>query len=172
MAQAAQGIDERAARNGFGEGPVPGGHAPYYCTSLDCELAVVKRLTWPGGSNEAQAEDDDDPSMHGCGRALEGQLRFDSARFGAALDIVFTGSVEHLQDQEWQADEEIDDCPCCESSFGLLTRRHHCRVCGEIRCGDCVLSEFMDDDDSWRLPALRWLYLVPLPLTIAAPAQG
>lgn len=88
--------------------------------------------------------------MHGCGRALEGQLRFDSARYGAALDIVFTGSVEHLHDQEWQADESVDDCPCCDSSFGLLTRRHHCRVCGEIRCGDCVLRmvpHFLPDQD-------------------------
>lgn len=36
---------------------------------------------------------------------MEGQLRFDSARYGAALDIVFTGSVEHLRDQEWQNDK-------------------------------------------------------------------
>jgi len=35
---------------------------------------------------------------------MEGQLRFDSARYGAALDVVFTGSVEHLRDQEWQND--------------------------------------------------------------------
>eukprot|EP01043_Picozoa_sp_COSAG02_P022880 COSAG02_NODE_1203_length_13900_cov_11.040287_15_plen_114_part_00 len=44
------------------------------------------------------------PEQAGCGRVMEGQLRFDSARYGAALDIVFTGSVEHLRDQEWQND--------------------------------------------------------------------
>jgi hypothetical protein len=38
---------------------------------------------------------------------MEGQLRFDSARYGAALDIVFTGSVEHLRDQEWQNDSGV-----------------------------------------------------------------
>ena len=40
-------FDEQAAKSSFGEGPVPGGHAPYYCTSLDCELAVVKQLVTP-----------------------------------------------------------------------------------------------------------------------------
>jgi hypothetical protein len=43
-------FDNEASKSGFGEGPVPGGHAPYYCTSLDCELAVVKQLGWEAGA--------------------------------------------------------------------------------------------------------------------------
>ena len=46
-------FDNEASKSGFGEGPVPGGHAPYYCTSLDCELAVVKQLGWEPGAGTA-----------------------------------------------------------------------------------------------------------------------
>lgn len=53
-------FDHAASKSGFGEGPVPGGHAPYYCTSLDCELAVVKQLGWEAGAGTA-AEDEGDP---------------------------------------------------------------------------------------------------------------
>ena len=50
-------FDNEASKSGFGEGPVPGGHAPYYCTSLDCELAVVKQLGWePGGGTAVEDE--------------------------------------------------------------------------------------------------------------------
>lgn len=133
----ANAFDEQAAKSSFGEGPVPGGHAPYYCTSLDCELAVVKTLGWSGGDGTELEDEEGAPA--GCGRVMEGQLRFDSARYGAALDIVFTGSVEHLRDQEWQNDEACKECTSCQSQFGMLNRRHHCRVCGVIYCSDCLL---------------------------------
>ena len=47
---------------------------------------------WSGGDGTELEEEEGAPA--GCGRVMEGQLRFDSARYGAALDIVFTGSVE------------------------------------------------------------------------------
>ena len=50
---------------------------------------------------------------------MEGQLRFDSARYGAALDVVFTGSVEHLRDQEWQN----DSCAQAKPLLSVLNRR-------------------------------------------------
>lgn len=50
-------FDDQATKSGFGEGPVPGGHAPYYCTSLDCELAVVKQLGWEAGDGTANEDE-------------------------------------------------------------------------------------------------------------------
>eukprot|EP01065_Artemidia_motanka_P007929 TRINITY_DN1396_c0_g2_i1.p1 TRINITY_DN1396_c0_g2~~TRINITY_DN1396_c0_g2_i1.p1 ORF type:complete len:1246 (+),score=351.55 TRINITY_DN1396_c0_g2_i1:70-3807(+) len=34
-------------------------------------------------------------------------------------------------------DHAASACPSCGVTFGLLKRRHHCRACGEIRCGKC-----------------------------------
>lgn len=36
----------------------------------------------------------------------------------------------------WQADNTVSHCAVCFSRFGLLVRRHHCRLCGRIVCED------------------------------------
>ncbi|CAL1539277.1 unnamed protein product [Lymnaea stagnalis] len=41
----------------------------------------------------------------------------------------------------WVPDNEVPACLSCARSFGILTRRHHCRLCGGIMCDRC--SEFM-----------------------------
>lgn len=38
---------------------------------------------------------------------------------------------------EWLPDHETDTCMSCDSLFTLVKRRHHCRSCGKIFCGDC-----------------------------------
>ena len=38
----------------------------------------------------------------------------------------------------WQLDDEAPMCGDCKAEFGLFTRRHHCRRCGKIFCGDCL----------------------------------
>ncbi|KAM0753604.1 hypothetical protein T439DRAFT_322497 [Meredithblackwellia eburnea MCA 4105] len=35
---------------------------------------------------------------------------------------------------KWQEDSEAKQCPICTASFGLKTRRHHCRLCGRVVC--------------------------------------
>ncbi|KAL7666524.1 FYVE-type domain-containing protein [[Candida] zeylanoides] len=34
----------------------------------------------------------------------------------------------------WARDSEVPRCPVCFAAFGVLVRRHHCRVCGRIVC--------------------------------------
>jgi len=55
----------------------------------------------------------------------------------------FKGSEPH-QTQEykfeapvWQPDSEVDNCPLCDTEFGLIQRKHHCRSCGKIYCKSC-----------------------------------
>lgn len=31
------------------------------------------------------------------------------------------------------------ECACCQSTFTILNRKHHCRVCGVIYCSQCLL---------------------------------
>ncbi|KAB8302867.1 hypothetical protein EYC80_006199 [Monilinia laxa] len=37
----------------------------------------------------------------------------------------------------WQPDSEVTQCPICSTSFGWLSRKHHCRKCGRVVCNSC-----------------------------------
>ena len=45
---------------------------------------------------------------------------------------------------EWKPDEDVLRCGECSYEFSVFTRRHHCRLCGDIFCDTCTLA---------RLPA-------------------
>jgi len=38
----------------------------------------------------------------------------------------------------WQPDQEAASCSGCRHGFGVLKRRHHCRSCGLLFCGNCT----------------------------------
>ena len=42
----------------------------------------------------------------------------------------------------WVPDENSDCCTLCGKTFTVVVRRHHCRKCGGLFCGDCT---------TWRL---------------------
>jgi transcription elongation factor Elf1 len=37
----------------------------------------------------------------------------------------------------WTVNDGVSSCLICSSDFGLLTRRHHCRLCGLLICSSC-----------------------------------
>ncbi|ODV76533.1 phosphatidylinositol-3-phosphate-binding ubiquitin-protein ligase CYBJADRAFT_165803 [Cyberlindnera jadinii NRRL Y-1542] len=37
----------------------------------------------------------------------------------------------------WQADEDVSECWLCHKRYTFFFRRHHCRRCGKVVCGDC-----------------------------------
>jgi hypothetical protein len=43
-----------------------------------------------------------------------------------------------LHKSEWISDELRSNCQQCKTSFGVVTRKHHCRLCGEVHCEDCA----------------------------------
>lgn len=38
----------------------------------------------------------------------------------------------------WQPDSAVSQCNLCRSSFSFINRKHHCRKCGRIYCGNCI----------------------------------
>uniref|UniRef100_A0AAV1T9P2 FYVE-type domain-containing protein n=1 Tax=Peronospora matthiolae TaxID=2874970 RepID=A0AAV1T9P2_9STRA len=55
-----------------------------------------------------------------------------------------------LSPPQWRPDAASASCLCCGNTFSIWTRRrHHCRACGELVCGEC--SPF-----SVRLPELGY----------------
>ena len=47
------------------------------------------------------------------------------------------GRRKGRDDDFWMPDDKCSKCLLCEAAFTLWRRRHHCRVCGRIFCGDC-----------------------------------
>jgi len=37
----------------------------------------------------------------------------------------------------WIPDNGVSMCQLCASTFKMLRRRHHCRICGKVVCGAC-----------------------------------
>jgi hypothetical protein len=50
----------------------------------------------------------------------------------------------------WVSDKDRKACHACEKKFGPLTRRHHCRTCGEIFCLPCC-------GQTWNLQSLGYV---------------
>eukprot|EP00756_Hemistasia_phaeocysticola_P028868 Hpha_TRINITY_DN16197_c3_g4::TRINITY_DN16197_c3_g4_i1::g.5435::m.5435 len=42
--------------------------------------------------------------------------------------------------RRWQHDRESEACSSCPQAFGIINRRHHCRLCGLLYCADCTQS--------------------------------
>jgi FYVE zinc finger len=47
--------------------------------------------------------------------------------------------------RRWKFDSEASACASCGSLFTLFRRRHHCRLCGDVFCGNCVASVIIPD---------------------------
>lgn len=56
---------------------------------------------------------------------------------------------------QWIPDKDADTCMRCKSAkFTVVNRRHHCRNCGYVICGDCSKNRFLllsQSDDPLRV---------------------
>lgn len=69
-----------------------------------------------------------------------------------------TGDKDHIRNLEqtvvpWEDDTTIKECPFCQQPFSQYAlRRHHCRICGRVVCGDpatgCSAEIGLDVDKS------------------------
>lgn len=43
--------------------------------------------------------------------------------------------------QRWLPDHMANNCKICTKKFGLLLRKHHCWICGDIFCANCCVFD-------------------------------
>lgn len=58
----------------------------------------------------------------------------------AQLNVPESASTSHTVatlSSPWQFDDTADRCTSCRNSFNAINRKHHCRLCGKIFCGNC-----------------------------------
>lgn len=77
------------------------------------------------------------------------------------------GSRESSCAPLWVPNAEATECSVCRAEFTFLVRKHHCRNCGTVVCGNC-------SQDKVRVPKLddRALYRVCLPCARALREQA
>ena len=46
-----------------------------------------------------------------------------------------------LDEPAWAPDDNFRACVGCNTMFGLFNRKHHCRRCGGVFCGDCATEK-------------------------------
>lgn len=39
---------------------------------------------------------------------------------------------------DWQNDDAVESCPHCRATFNYLNKKHHCRLCGRVVCGNAA----------------------------------
>ncbi|KAI8882898.1 FYVE-domain-containing protein [Backusella circina FSU 941] len=44
---------------------------------------------------------------------------------------------------KWADDKNVTQCPFCEKSFTMFNRKHHCRLCGKVVCGNTQCSKLI-----------------------------
>ena len=57
-----------------------------------------------------------------------------------------TEAAAAKQAVEWTNGDLIAACQSCQCAFGPLARKHHCRLCGGVRCDACLTSHAAPDD--------------------------
>jgi len=53
------------------------------------------------------------------------------------MDVILQSTDPPL----WVSDNDIKSCFKCEAPFTVMNRRHHCRHCGYIFCGNCTTKK-------------------------------
>ena len=46
-----------------------------------------------------------------------------------------------LEEPVWASDHHFRACPGCNETFDMFKRKHHCRRCGGVFCGDCTTDK-------------------------------
>jgi hypothetical protein len=59
---------------------------------------------------------------------------------------------------EWTDDDSVTECYLCKQIFNWYYRRHHCRGCGRIFCGECSKYEIFARPHSYLINSEDYLY--------------
>ncbi|DBA00008.1 TPA: hypothetical protein N0F65_002011 [Lagenidium giganteum] len=55
-------------------------------------------------------------------------------------------SMPLLDKSDWVPSSERKNCNVCLSKFGMLSKKHHCRVCGEVICKSCITEKDAEEE--------------------------
>lgn len=72
----------------------------------------------------------------------------DSLGWLSKLSQLVGGGGSKPRGDFWVDDSKVKNCYDCETAFSVFVRKHHCRVCGRIFCGNCTKNFLPAPDPS------------------------
>lgn len=150
-----------------------GGATPLYLATQNGHLPAVQYLLTRGASaNDGLEYKDcqtvlmtaafgghrkivDELLKHGANPLLlskSSHSAMDYANAGRHVAIVrqLKAFISNPFKHNWQPDHEASVCPQCEMQFSLFKRRHHCRICGFVRCASCCPQKSVHPLFPWK----------------------
>lgn len=70
--------------------------------------------------------------------ATSEHVQRDFVKLSQSLQITIEKFRQPNAEVRWQDDEDVDNCPNCNSVFTVTVRKQHCRHCGVIFCDKCL----------------------------------
>ncbi|XP_044012269.1 rab GTPase-binding effector protein 1 isoform X2 [Aphidius gifuensis] len=67
-----------------------------------------------------------------------GEVQMDFVRLSQSLQVQLEKIRESGSEVRWQHEEDVDECPTCQTSFSIAKKKIHCRHCGHIFCQACL----------------------------------
>ncbi|KAL7754202.1 Pre-mRNA-splicing factor sap61 [Sorochytrium milnesiophthora] len=97
--------------------------------------------------------------FRGCRKKVLERVHLEANRLQKRLDKIIElrhdPSATKAQEETvvaWQPDNDVLFCPLCSQAFSLLNRKHHCRLCGRVVCGNARCSAlYTGEGDSPKL---------------------
>lgn len=65
---------------------------------------------------------------------------------GGSFVIAATSVPHPAAPRTWMKDEDAPNCCICSVAFSFFRRRHHCRICLRVICGNCCKKEQLAPD--------------------------
>lgn len=134
------------------------------------QLAIpLKKLTRDNLESQILAASGEEMALRA--QAVAASLRKDPDGVAAAVKWLekYAASPQHPRNHgsrqpttddglvAWLPDDSVQECMECKTGFSFLNRRHHCRVCGGIFCGQCVTKQtrVLNHSRAQALPVCR-----------------
>ena len=98
------------------------------------ELKKLEELKYEHDSMKCELED-----LRNINADLEKTLEEMGSKLGSShlrMDN-FKEVTKVLNEYQWEPNESVKICKICTKEFNVARRKHHCRRCGGIFCGDC-----------------------------------
>lgn len=79
-----------------------------------------------------------------------------NAKDGTLIRVRLTKNVQ------WVPDSQRKACAICDQPFGVMRRRHHCRLCGEVVCDPCSPNRVLQRNNSQVVRTCSCCYTIAL----------